>query len=366
MSLKSMQSKLTSTTSTKSLQEVAREEAFIRNKLAPEQKLQIKEAIEHPAIPVQAFSQEQEEETIARAHLPKLSKECVIERSMIDSAPDDWNFFGKPDKESYSLLMNSIYVDGLMNPITLWKQPNGRYMILSGHTRDSVYDDLYQVTEDPKWLSIQAKYYDVDDITENDARRIIILANLAQRAKESSRIRIRSYGEYAKLTKAAARYGSGVDVATIVAQTFGIGRSSVFFYQRLNNLIDPILDMYCEGKIRRVDVQEICILSKELQDYLYQGGYIEDFDEAQFKALRHAKTKEDLDNIYLDAKEAEIPVRKYTVKIPIKKPDDAEVVGLCVPSEQKEICQEIIRKAFENSSIDEKTKAFILSQFNQG
>lgn len=149
-------------------------------------------------------------------------------------------------------------------------------------------------------------------------------------------------------------------------QTFGIGRSSVFFYQRLNNLIDPILGMYCEGKIRRVDVQEICILSKELQDYLYQGGYIEDFDEAQFKALRHAKTKEDLDNIYLDAKEAEIPVRKYTVKIPIKKPDDAEVVGLCVPSEQKEICQEFICKAFENSSIDEKTKAFILSQFNQG
>lgn len=364
MSLKNMQNKLTSTTSTKSLQEVEREEAFIRNKLAPEQKLQIKKEIEHPTIPVQAFTQEQEDETIARAHLPKLSKERLIKRSMIDPAPDDWNFFGKPDKESYSLLMNSIYVDGLMNPITLWKQPNGRYMILSGHTRDSVYDDLYQVTEDPKWLSIQAKYYDVDDITENDARRIIILANLAQRAKESSRIRIKSYGEYAKLTKAAARYGSGVDVATIVAQTFGIGRSSVFFYQRLSNLIDPILDLYCEGKIRRDDVQEICILPQKLQDYLYQSDYIEEFDRAQFKALRHTKTEEDIDNIYLEAKEAEIPTRKYLVSIPFKKPENTEIVGLCVPMEQKEACQEIIRKAFEDSSIDEKTKAFILSQFN--
>ena len=362
MSLKNMQNKLTSTTSTKSLQEVEREEAFIRNKLAPEQKLQIKKEIEHPTIPVQAFTQEQEDETIARAHLPKLSKERLINRSMIDPAPDNWNFFGKPDKEPYSLLMNSIYVDGLMNPITLWKQPNDRYMILSGHTRDSVYDNLYQVTEDPKWLSIQAKYYDVDDITENDARRIIILANLAQRAKESSRIRIKSYGEYAKLTKAAARYGSGVDVATIVAQTFGIGRSSVFFYQRLSNLIDPILDLYCEGKIRRDDVQEICILPQELQDYLYQSDYIKEFDGAQFKALRHIKTKEDIDNIYLESKEAEIPTRKYLVSIPFKKPKNTEIVGLCIPMEQKEACQEIIRKAFESSSIDEKTKAFILSQ----
>ena len=124
--------------------------------------------------------------------------------------------------------------------------------------------------------------------------------------------------------------------------------------------------MYCENKIRRVDAQEICILSQELQEYLYQSGFIEEFDGAQFKALRHAKTKEDVDNIYLDAKEAEIPVRKYTVKIPIKKPENAEIVGLCIPTEQKEACQEIIRKAFENSSIDEKTKAFILSQFNQG
>ena len=112
-------------------------------------------------------------------------------------------------------------------------------------------------------------------------------------------------------------------------------------------------------------MQEICILPQKLQDYLYQSDYIKEFDRAQFKALRHTKTEEDIDNIYLEAKEAEIPTRKYLVSIPFKKPESTEIVGLCIPMEQKEACQEIIRKAFEDSSIDEKTKAFILSQLTQ-
>lgn len=362
MSLKSMSDKMTSTTSTKKLEEVQKEE-FVRSKINSERKLEIQEIIRNPkkVSPTVKTLLSEEEPSI----IPSISKEIIVDRRHIFAAPEEWNFFGRPNKESYELLMSSILTEGLMNPITLWKQKDGRYMILSGHTRDSVYDDLFQATSDSKWLSIPAKYYDVDDITENDARRIIILANMAQRAKESPRIRIRCYGEYAKLTKARASYGSGIDVSAVVADTFGINRATVFFYRRLNNLIDPILDRFCNGRLTRNNANILCGLSVELQKYLVETGYVDIFDKDQFQKLRKATTTQDIDAAFLNRDNAP-KKRRYTVNLKIDKPDNANVWGLCLPREKERDCYDIIRNAFKNSSLDEKTKEFILSQLISG
>lgn len=355
---------MTSTTSTKTLREVEQEE-FIRNKISPERKLEILKTMQEPKkiSPTAKALLENKEKDISAAAIPIISKEMIIDRKLIDSAPDEWNFFGKPDKESYDLLMNSILVEGLMNPITLWKQKSGRYMILSGHTRDSVFDDLYQASGDPRWLHIPAKYYDVDDITENDARRIIILANIAQRAKETPRVRIRCYGEYAKLTKARASYGSGIDVNEVVAETFGINRATVFFYRRLSNLIDPILDYFCDGKITRVAANILCGLSVDLQKYLLENGYLITFNKQQYQALRKARTTEDIDKIS-SALEEEIPQYKYSVKLKVKKPKDTMVFGICFPKKVEQDCHDLIREAIQKSDIDGESKRFILSQLD--
>lgn len=364
MSLKSMKNKMTPTDSTKSLEEVAKEEAFVRKQVGPERKLQIQKLMSEPQEPspaAQALLKDRESDALKSDVFPAISKEMIIERKLIDPAPDSWNFFGKPDQESYDLLMRSILVEGLMNPITLWKQKDGRYMILSGHTRDSVFDDLFQASGDPKWLQIPAKFYEYDDITENDARRIIILANIAQRAKETPQVRIRCYGEYAKLTKERASYGSGIDVNEVVAKTFGINRATVFFYRRLENLIDPLLNRFCDGKIRRTEANILCGLSTQLQKYLVEKGYIDLLQKEHFPMLRKAKTKEDIDRI-ASAKPSAAKTHRYTVALKTERPRGTEIVGLCLPREERKRCHEILREAFQNADLDDKTKAMILAQ----
>lgn len=356
---------MTSTTSTKTLDEIQKEEDFIRNKVTPERKLEIQKAVLNPqkTSSVAKALLQSDEDSLKKTFLPPISKEIVVDRRLIDPAPEEWNFFGKPNKESYELLMSSVLTEGLMNPITLWKQKDGRYMILSGHTRDSVYDDLFQATGDPKWQSITAKYYDSDDITENDARRIIILANIAQRAKESPRIRIRCYGEYAKLTKSRASYGSGIDVSAIVADTFGVNRATIFFYRRLNNLIDPILDRFCDGRLTRNNANILCGLSTELQKYLVETGYIDIFDKHQFQKLRKATSIEDIDAAFLN-KDVAKKERRYTVKLNIDKPENTDILGLCLPKNKKTDCYSIIRNAFEQSNLEDDIKQLIVSQIS--
>lgn len=297
------------------------------------------------------------------ADLPQLSAETLIDRTLIDPAPDEWNFFGPPDDESYNLLLNSIIVEGLMNPITLWKRPTGRYMILSGHTRESVFDELYQASENPKWLKIPAKYYEPEDLTENDARRIIILANIAQRAKETPLLRIRCYGEYARLTKERAAYGSGIDINEEVAKVFGIHRSTVFFYRRLNNLIDPLLDRFCAGKMTRAAATVLCGLSLQQQKYLVEQGYIDRLDPAKTKKLKNAKTNEDIQRIFTaNQLPEEEPGRLVKLTVPKKE----AMFLFTVPKEVAAPCRQAILQAISSlTGLTDKDKNQIISQLER-
>ena len=78
---------------------------------------------------------------------------------MLRPAPSEWNFFGRPSPDQYALIFQSIYKYGLWHPITVWEQEDGHYMILGGHTRDLVYDELYQMTGDESYLKIPCKVY---------------------------------------------------------------------------------------------------------------------------------------------------------------------------------------------------------------
>ena len=360
MSLKTL-SQLTSTTSTNATGAIG--EIFRRQAVEPERQDELKiTGSEKTSVVAKTLLKESEETRFSGSGLPEISQETVVDRALIDPAPDEWNFFGKPDAESYNLLLNSIIVEGLMNPITLWKRPDGRYMILSGHTRESVFDELYQVTGDEKWLRIPAKCYEPDDLTENDARRIIILANIAQRAKETPRLRIRCYGEYARLTKERAAYGSGIDINEEVAKVFGIHRSTVFFYRRVNNLIDPLLDRFCDGRLTRAAATVLCGLSAPLQKHLLNQNYLGLLNRSRLQALKSAKTAEDIDGIFADKAQTEGALDVMT-KLTVRQKPDHELFLLSVPKSDIIKCREAIKKTIgELESLNEETKKFLLSQ----
>ena len=151
--------------------------------------------------------------------------EKMIDRNRLRPAPPDWNFFGRPSPEQYALIFQSIYQYGLWHPITVWEQEDGYYMILGGHTRDLVYDELYQMTGEETYLRIPCKVYQHNQISDVTARRIVILSNIAQRAQENPKLRIRCYCEMVRLEKLEAFYGSGIDTNAAVAKLFGVSRA---------------------------------------------------------------------------------------------------------------------------------------------
>lgn len=366
MSLKTL-SQLTSTTATDAAGAIG--EAYRRNIVGAERIQELKQKIQSPdnvSFLAKTLLPEQTDTVAERNGLPRLSKETVVDRSLIDPAPDDWNFFGKPDAESYNLLLNSIIVEGLMNPITLWKRPTGRYMILSGHTRESVFDELYQASGDDKWLHIPAKYYEPDDLTENDARRIIILANIAQRAKETPRLRIRCYGEYARLTKERASYGSGIDINEEVAKVFGTHRSTVFFYRRVNNLIDPLLDRFCDGQLTRAAATVLCGLPVALQKHIVEKNYVKKMNRTQLQQLKTAKTIEEVDMIF--ASENGMALVLYEmVNLTVTMEKGEELFLLSMPQQDMERCRAAIKDALVNIEADlsEEGKAALQKQLER-
>lgn len=352
--------KLTSTSSTKKLDDFVREEA------SQERKLELKNKITNPTTPKTKVLKDKTTEALHNANLDNLSKETPIERRLIYYAPDDWNFFGKPDDESYNLLITSIARDGLMSPIILWEHenpedPDQKYMILSGHTREHAYDDLYQITGDDKYLAIPAKIYRANDINENDARRIIILANVAQRAKESARVRVKSIGEYTRLTRERASYGSG-DVFKKVAEHFKTSRATTYFYVRLQNLIDPLLDRFCRGEINRTVATVLSGLPTNLQQYLVDNGYLKEMNRWQIQALKNAKTTDDIDRIAIEGVPVEHKTHKYVIQLPVVRTNTSQVMGFCVANSDAEAVQAAVQKLFQSMDLSDETKELLKQQ----
>ena len=351
--------KLTSTESTKKLDD------YVREEMSAEKRLEIQQRLSQPS--KMKATTDKTDEVLHRANYDLLSKETYVERRLIYRAPDTWNFFGTPDNESYMLLVSSIAQDGLMSPIILWEHenpenPEQRYMILSGHTREHAYDDLYQATGDDKYLAIAAKIYHKDEIDENDAQRIIILSNIAQRAKESPRIRIKSYGEYARLTKERSSYGSGVDVLEKVAEHFQSSRTTTYFYIRLRNLIAPLLDRFCQGQMTRADATVLSGLPVNLQQYIVDNNYIAEMNRWQIKALSKAQTTDDIDHIVIEGVPEDKKTRTYPIALPIVRPKNATVFGLCVSDSDLDKVRGAIDNALKNIELSEETRTLLQQQ----
>lgn len=208
-------------------------------------------------------------------------------------------FFGKPSFEQYGLIVQSIYRYGLWHPVTVWEQSDGKYMILGGHTRNAAYKDLYELTGDIKYQSISCKVYKLDQLNSTDARRIVILSNIAQRAKENSKLRIQCYAEMAKLEKERAFYsGERFDIHSAVAKMFGVSRRQVFMYLSLVNLYPKLLDELEHKNILLGVAVALSKLPLGLQKYIYQKGYFIDCNTAKCKELKGLETIEEIEKVF--------------------------------------------------------------------
>lgn len=291
------------------------------------------------------------------------------------SAPDEWNFFPAQNAEMISELVGNIALYGQTTPARVWKQADGTYMILGGHTRFQALKtlhELYQTGEagleqdfDTMWCSV----YDTDTIDEVEARKIVIYDNLIRR-ENSTAIKARSVITMAQLerdTRSAKKIGERrtrvlENVAAIMNENIGTIKR---IYQ-LRNLIPefwPLVD--AKDRDERVTNQfarDIAMLSPELQKYIYDKALYKNRITPQIRAgLKKVQDANDIDELFA-APEIFTISAKTELTEPI--PDHYEPIMLfAAPNEIEKIKSLIEWYVCESGEISDETKNLLRKVF---
>ena len=158
----------------------------------------------------------------------------------LESTPDEWNKFTPVSDEKKILMADSIYRNGLQQPIVVREVGDHRYQILAGNTRTEIYHIIYDLTHDEAYESIPAMVYAAGASADAHARELLSDTNYIQRAELSKQDR--SFAIHTKL-EFMRRHRESNALAK-VAEEFNIDRTTAFYWDKIFNLIPEFFDMY--------------------------------------------------------------------------------------------------------------------------
>lgn len=190
-----------------------------------------------------------------------------IPRNQLEPTPEEWNKFSPISDEKQIIMAESIYNNGLLQPIVVraLDKENKHFQILAGNTRNNLFDILYELTGDDKFLSIDAKVYWYGELTDEQAREIVTDTNYVQRANLSIRDKAFCISNKVKMLKLRKESR----VTEKVAQQMNVKKSTVFYWSKLANLIDPFLDLFQEGVFSLVASSRLASFPEDIQRELY-------------------------------------------------------------------------------------------------
>ena len=261
-----------------------------------------------------------------------------IPRGLLKPAPEEWNFFSKPDKKKLIMLAESIYLNGLLQPIIVreMNESGTIYQILAGHSRNDAYGILYDIFEEDRFLEIEAIVFKYGVINDTQAEDIICDTNFMQRGNLPAREMAKCVFLKAKRLKEKNHYGSG-DIADKIAEEYKIKRTSVFMWKKLANLIDEFQDLIDNRKISLKNAYKLASLSKDDQRTLFNecSSYISN------ESIRNINTKDDIHNIIRTIEENfGVEVKSYRYEIPetkLRNPKDQPLLLFLDPKKKDEI-----------------------------
>ena len=193
----------------------------------------------------------------------------LVKVEQLEKAPDEWNFFAKPDKANLIELAVSIYNNGLLQPIAVraLDAENTRFQILAGHSRAAAFALLKQVFNDPKFDEIEALVFGYGKIDDDQAKEIIIDTNFVQRGRLSPSDMSRSIIEKIKLLKARQIE----DVIGKIAAEYDIKQTSVYMWRKLSNLIEPFAKLMNDKAVTLESADKLANFSAEDQTKIYEN-----------------------------------------------------------------------------------------------
>lgn len=319
------------------------------------------DADDNSAVPVTALADSDNVENCINAWEPA-RKNVKITLDKLVPAKDDWNFFPEPDQETAILIAKSIYQQGQLAPAIVWEQENGTYMILGGHTRAAIISQLHEIfPEDARFNAMLCHVYEFGQLNEAEARQVILLNNLTQRAQEKPSLLTKSIISMIELEKSIRKKKVGVTterIAEIVGKKFNISRGKINRIYALRSLLPEFMSMFDNGDISEKQAYDLSGMSTDVQKYLYDTNqYNQKFTSIQVKALKECNNCDGISDILTMPREYSFSGGKVVIKREL--PADCKKFSFAVAGSDAENFKEIVRNAVANSNISDESKIII-------
>ena len=248
---------------------------------------------------------------------PKREKVRVVDISLIKDFPD--HPFQVKDDESMAQLVESIRMNGVLNPVIALKIDENHYQLISGHRRKHACI-LLGIDRIPLIGRELSKEEAVIEMVDSNLQREHILPSEKARAYKMKMEAMKQQGKRTDLT--SSPLGTKLRTDEIIAQEAGESRNQIQRYIRLNELTPELLEFVDEGKIGMRPAVELSYLQEdEMRDLV---DFIDDEEvfpsHAQTIRMKALSKEGKLDTeaireIMLEEK----PNQKAKVKIPMER-----------------------------------------------
>ena len=227
------------------------------------------------------------------------------------------------DNEEMASLVESIYTQGILTPLTVRPLDNGEYEIVSGHRRLFACQKL-GIKTIPAIVKELSREDAILEMVDSNLHREHILPSEKAKAYKMKMDAMKRQGERTDLTLSPMATKSAIDSAAEIGSAAGESRDQVFRYIRLNLLIPELLDMVDEGRIAFRPAVELSHLQEQEQYDLLTTIESEDATPSFSQAIRLKRLSQDgelnMDTIF-DIMTEEKPNQKEMVKIQREKLD---------------------------------------------
>ncbi len=165
-------------------------------------------------------------------------------------------------------LEEQIKEDGILEPIIVRKDIDGKYEKVSGHRRCFV----------AKKIGLDEVPCIVMNLEDEEAIKLMVVSNLSKRKTYKPSTLARAYKSYmeANLIQSGertdlCRSSTKVNTREEAAKKFKTSSTTIQEYIRLTNLIPLLLELVDSKKIKRIPAVNISYLSAELQQRIYDN-----------------------------------------------------------------------------------------------
>lgn len=291
------------------------------------------------------------QDKIMEDYIVRTQKEKTeIDIHLLDDAPRDWNFFPALEPDKMLQLKMSIMSAGVLNPIIVWEKDNGRYMILAGHNRVQASREIIEEYKGSPlsrdYSKIPAIVYAKDEIDADKAQEIIIDTNYIQRGDMPPRLRVMVIRARVKLLR-AQKDERGATIDQLI-KDLGLKKTAIYEDIQLGTkIIEPLRELYFDGKISRRAVLKFAMFSEDLQDWIYTN-FADKLTTARICQLRAGmKLREEIAAVFQDDAEDSAKIRTQITVPKEVLPDFRQVCTAYLADEEfKKLCDEYVRKRY--------------------